>query len=123
MYQSDPTQRIKLQELFLSSHFLFVPTLAECFGIVFAEAQAFALPPVSNAVHAVPSVVKHKETGMLFYELSPARHYTEKILECFDDREAYETMCIKARQRYQTSLNWDNTANIIALAIEQKLAA
>jgi glycosyltransferase involved in cell wall biosynthesis len=38
---------------------------AEGFGLVFAEAQAMALPVVSNAVGGIPEAVAHGETGLL----------------------------------------------------------
>lgn len=35
----------------------------ETFGVVFAEAQAMKLPPVSFAVGGIPEVIRHNETG------------------------------------------------------------
>jgi len=46
LHRNDPGQKATLIGLFEESHFLIVPTSAECFGVVFAEAQAFELPPI-----------------------------------------------------------------------------
>lgn len=40
----------------------------ETFGVVFAEAQAMQLPPVSFAVGGIPEVIRHGETGYLAAE-------------------------------------------------------
>ena len=123
LYQSDPEQSAKLAELFLRSHFLIVPTLAECFGIVFAEAQAFGLPPISRAVHAVPSIIANHETGMLFDRDAPAANYTQQILTLLANPEGYRSMAQRARLRFEDRLTWDRTAESIVAAIRTHLNA
>ena len=112
-----------LSRLFLESHFLIVPTTAECYGIVFAEAQAHALPPISRSVHALPSVVLDRETGILIDKDAPASAYVERILEVYSDRSAYRAMAIRARDRYEQALNWDATAGEIVRIISGSLAS
>jgi glycosyltransferase involved in cell wall biosynthesis len=126
LYQSDPEQSAKLAELFLRSHFLIVPTLAECFGIVFAEAQAFGLPPISRAVHAVPSIIcdgaNGDQTGMLFDRHAPSADYTQRVLTLLDNPEAYRAMAQQARLRFEQRLTWDRTAEAIIAAIRATLS-
>ena len=117
LYQTDPVQSATLAELFLRSHFLLVPTLAECFGIVFAEAQAFAVPPISRAVHALPSVVLDGQTGLLFPPDAHAAAYLPRIQALLDDPAAYLALAAAARQRFQQELTWDATALHILNAI------
>ena len=123
MRQSDPAENAALAELFLWSHFLIVPTVAECFGIAFAEAQAFGLPPISRAVDALPSVIVDGETGLLFDRSAPASEYVERILALMADRSAYEAMALRARLRFEELLNWDQTAAGIVRGISAALAA
>lgn len=120
LYQSDPQQSEQLAELFLNSHFLIVPTLAECFGIVFAEAQAFGLPPVSRAVDAVPSIIRDGETGMVFDQNALAIQYSERILALLADTESYRRMARRARLWFEERLTWDRTAESILTAIQQR---
>jgi glycosyltransferase involved in cell wall biosynthesis len=117
LYQSDPEQSARLAELFLRSHFLIVPTLAECFGIVFAEAQAFGLPPVSRAVDAVPSIIRDGETGVLFGLDAEAQAYAERIRELVARPEEYRAMARKAREWFEERLTWERTAEGIVAAI------
>lgn len=123
LYRTDPAQAEVLQELFLGAHFLVVPTMAECYGIVFAEAQAFALPPVSRAVDALPTIIVDGETGLLLDATAPAGAYIERILTLRNDPTAYLRMATAARERYESLLNWDKCAEGIVLQMEAVVAA
>ena len=122
LYQSDPEQSATLAAMFERAHFLIVPTTAECFGIVFAEAQAFALPPISRRVHALPTVIADGETGLLFDRNAPASAYVERILALKAQPEAYRVMAVKARDRFEGLLNWDKTAEEIVRLMDETLA-
>jgi glycosyltransferase involved in cell wall biosynthesis len=120
--QNDPQESAILAELFLRSHFLIVPTTAECFGIVFAEAQAFGLPPISRAVNALPSVILDGETGLLFERDAPPSAYVERIVALMANRSAYEAMAERARRRFEELVNWDATAAEIVRLFSAELA-
>ena len=114
---NNPQDSVVLRNLFLNSHFMLLPTRAECFGLVFAEAQAFALPPVSRSVHAVPSIVLDGETGILEEPDAPASAYVSRILAQIQDRAAYRQMALAGRARFESLLTWEQfaerTVNII----------
>ncbi len=113
-----PEESARLKHLFLHSHFLVVPTRAECFGLVFAEAQAFGLPPVSRAVQAVPSIVIDGRTGILEPPDAPAASYGRRILALLHDRTQYRAMAHAARERYQGALTWERFAATAVETIE-----
>ncbi len=120
--RSDAGEAARLRELLLTSHFLVVPTLAECFGLVFAEAQAFALPPVSRAVDAVPSVVIDGETGILQPRADGPERYIERILALLDgDRAGYAAMARAGRERFRSRLNWPAFGRGIVEIVETAL--
>lgn len=116
-----PEQSARLKELFLRSHFLVVPTQAECFGVVFAEAQAFGLPPVARAVHAVPSIVTDGVTGVLGAAEAGAGFYCDRLLGLIQDREAYRRMARAARQRFEGRLTWEQFAARVIETIGRSL--
>ena len=122
LYPSNPDQHAQLTELFLRSHFLLVPTLAECFGIVFADAQAFGLPPISRAVHAVPSIVLNGKTGMLLDRHATADVYVKRILALLSTPDEYRKMSQQAREWFEERLTWDRTAEGILASIRRRLA-
>jgi glycosyltransferase involved in cell wall biosynthesis len=113
-----PEESARLKHLFLHAHFLVVPTRAECFGVVFAEAQAFGLPAVSRAVQAVPSIVIDGVTGILEPADAPAASYGRRILALLRDRAQYRAMARAARDRYQATLTWERFAAKAAETIE-----
>jgi glycosyltransferase involved in cell wall biosynthesis len=119
--RSDPIESEKLRQLFLTSHFLIVPTQAECFGVVFAEAHAFGLPAVSRSVHAVPSIIQDGETGIIQGTADPASKYVDRILSIAKDRDAYLKMAYAARARYEAKLNWQSFADVMASQMESAL--
>jgi glycosyltransferase involved in cell wall biosynthesis len=119
LYQGDPDESVVLAELFSKSHFLLVPTTAECFGIVFAEAQGFALPPVSRAIGALPTVVDDGRSGLLLSSDAPPSAYVERMLDLHSRPDAYRAMATEARNRYEQVLTWDRTAEAIVTAIRE----
>jgi glycosyltransferase involved in cell wall biosynthesis len=125
--RGDSIESEKLRQLFLTSHFLIVPTLAECFGVVFAEAHAFCLPAVSRNIHAVPSIIQDGKTGLVLGKNDPVSTYVERILTVAKDRETYLKMAFAARARYEAHLNWQSFAETIVdqmrLAVEQGASA
>lgn len=117
----DVKQSETLKNLFLKSHFMIVPTQAECFGLIFAEAQAFGLPTISRRVQAVPSIVLDDETGILESADAPAQRYVERILGVIQDRQRYKQIAIAARDRFEKLLNWEKFAENVVEAITRNL--
>jgi len=118
---NDPRESAFLKGLFLNSHFLVVPTQAECFGIVFAEAHAFGLPAVSRAVQAVPSIVVDGETGILEPAGAPASAYARRILALVRDRDRYRLMARAARARFEAKFTWERFAARVVETIAEAL--
>ena len=117
LYQDVPAERARLHELFLRSHLLLVPTKAECFGIAFAEAQAFGLPPVSRDIQALPSVVVDGETGLLMPPDAKADAYAERILGLTGDWPGYLAMAERGIERAAKVTSWDAMAESIVRVI------
>ena len=44
-------------QLLMESHFLVIPSMAECYGLAFAEASSFGLPSLATRVGGIPTVV------------------------------------------------------------------
>jgi len=105
--KTNEVERSRLSSILLQSHFLLLPTRAECFGLVFAEASAYALPSVSHAVGGVPSAVLHDRTGLLLPADAGADAYCDALQPLLHDRDRYAAMCVEAYRDYATRLNWD----------------
>ncbi|MCD6038639.1 MAG: mshA 1 [Gammaproteobacteria bacterium] len=106
----------KITRLLQESHFLFVPSRAECYGIVFAEANAFGLPCLTSYVGGIPTVVKDHINGMTFALDASTEAYCDYILKLVENYHEYEKLALSAFHEYQTRLNWNiATQSVIQL--------
>ena len=97
----------RLAKLYARSHFLVLPSDAEVFGLVHAEAAAFGVPSVATRTGGVPTVVVDGETGILDDPGAAAESYAGRILALMKDRPRYEVMARAAAARSASMLNWD----------------
>jgi len=104
--KSTPQGQTRLIELFAESHFFILPSKAEKFGIVFAEAAALATPSVATAVGGIPTVIKDGANGFVFDPTVPAIKWAQRIAAVLGVPANYRDLCIRARQEYESRLNW-----------------
>lgn len=100
------TEFEKLQHYLLTSHFLFVPSKAECYGIVFCEAAAYGLPVISTDTGGISSIVENGVNGILLEENSTKFDYAKQIELLINHPEKIELMSKNARLKYDNELNW-----------------
>jgi glycosyltransferase involved in cell wall biosynthesis len=105
-----------LRRLLIDSHFFLLPTQAECFGIVFAEASAFCLPSFATNVGGVSSVVREGINGYTFALDAPPEVYAGRIIELHEQPKRYRDLAESAYQDYCKRLNWESAG---ALAVEK----
>ncbi len=111
--------RDRIAGLFGSAHFLVLPTLADCLGLVFCEANAFGVPAMANDVGGVGEVVKPGINGDLFPADAPASDWAERIASVFADQSAYKAMAARSRVQFEERLNWDVAASSIKSHLEE----
>jgi glycosyltransferase involved in cell wall biosynthesis len=100
-------------DAFREAHFLILPTLADATPVVFSEAQAFGVPPISYEVGGVGGAITHGETGLLLPPGAPAEQFAKEIRRCVDDPKLYETLSRGSREHYLQRANWNNWARLI----------
>ncbi len=118
-----PEQAAALDRLFEEAHLLFLPTRAECYGIVFAEAATRGLPSVSIATGGVPSVVRDGETGILLPPGATAANHADAIAALAADPARYASMSAAALVDAAQRLNWAVWASEVAAIVKRRLAA
>jgi glycosyltransferase involved in cell wall biosynthesis len=105
-----PQQRKQLDELFLNSNFFILPTRAECYGIVFCEANAFGLPVFTTDVGGIPTIINNGRNGYMLPLSASGEDYANLIGEKFSDKGVYENLVRSSREEYDMRLNWDKWA-------------
>ena len=78
----------------------------EPFGLVIAEAFARGTPVIATRVGALPEMVEHNQTGLLF-EPGDARALAESVRALFADRPRLESMRAAARRAFERRLTAD----------------
>lgn len=96
----------KLEKIYRESHFLLLPTRADCTPIVFAEANAFGVPCITTYIGGIPTVVKDDINGKMFSVEQPLRDACDYILNNINEFSKYENLALSSFNEYQTRLNW-----------------
>ena len=105
-----PAELAQLQTLIGSAHFLIVPSLAEAFGAVFAEASSFGTPSLARRVGGVDSVVAEGINGHLFDRHASAAVYCETIEGLWSDPERYRALARSSFRHFRDHLTWTCSA-------------
>lgn len=105
--KANPEQKVKLEHLLADSHFLVVPSKAEAFGVVFAEASAWAIPSFSFHVGGITTAVKNGLNGKLFSPAAGTVDFANHLSELFTNKNRYRDLALSSFNEYQTRLNWD----------------
>ena len=105
-----PDELAQLQTLIGSAHFLIVPSLAEAFGAVFAEASSFGTPSLARRVGGINSVVTDGLNGYLFDRHASAVVYCDTIERLWNDPEQYRDLALSSFQLFNERLTWTYSA-------------
>lgn len=109
----------QLAKLIARAHFLLMPSIAECFGIVYAEASSLGVPSLARNVGGVPSAVRDGVNGHLLPLAAPAVDYARMILAYMVDRPAYEELARSSYAHYRRHLNWSVAGNALMEALHE----
>lgn len=98
-----------MNHLFSSSHFMFLPTRADCTPVVFSEAMAFGVPCISTKTGGIPTIIRNGVNGYCIDPQSQSvpQSFADTIFAVFKDKQAYEKLALGALQDSRTRLNWD----------------
>ena len=102
----DSEDSLLINNLFMRADFFIVPSYAECYGLVFAEAQSYGIPCISFDSQGIPGVVAHGKTGLIFSRDDTAQFIAEKVIQLLKDKTAYLEMAMAARIKFSKQLNW-----------------
>ena len=104
--KSTEAGKAKIQKLLMESHFLILPTLADCTPIVFCEANSLGVPCLSTTVGGVPTMVHNDINGRLFDPSADITHYCDYITNLFTNYSSYQDLARSAFHEYESRLNW-----------------
>jgi len=100
--------------LFKEAHFLLVPSKADGFGIVYAEAASFGVPSLAYAIMGVTESVKDGVTGKLLPEVASAEDFANLILNLWNNKDEYKQLSEHAYNYAAENFDWVRNTQIIA---------
>jgi glycosyltransferase involved in cell wall biosynthesis len=108
----------QITTLLRESHFLFVPSRAEAYGIVFCEANAYGLPCLTSYIGGISTIVKDNINGMTFSLDAEPKVFCKYIMELMQDYTRYEELALSAFHEFETRLNWETAVKTVKTLIQ-----
>jgi glycosyltransferase involved in cell wall biosynthesis len=97
----------RIEQLLSNSHFLILPSLADCTPVVYSEANSFGLPCITTNVGGIPTIIKNEINGKLFSLNADVLEWCEYISNSFTDKAKYNALCMSSFGEYENRLNWN----------------
>jgi len=110
-----------LDRLFSQSHFLILPSKAECYGVVFAEASSFGLPSLSNNIGGIPTAIAYGKNGWTVDPVDDISTYTEIIAATIRNKDLYLLHSLLSFKEYTDRLDWRVSGRIALECINDLL--
>ena len=101
-------EREQLKKIYSNMNFLLLPTVAECAGIVFAEASGYGIPSITYDTGGIGTYVIDGINGFKLPKGSDYLKFADCIEKCIKEKKLYERLCSEAKKYYALSLNWDS---------------
>ncbi len=116
--KNSPAGRKGLNAIYARSHFLIVPSLAEAYGLVFAEAGAFGVPSLATDVGGIPSIIGNDVNGRLFSLHDPADRYADYICALWREPARYQSLALRSAQEARERFSWEVSAPAVTAIFE-----
>ena len=119
--KNNPEEAEQIFNFLKHSHFMFMPTRADCTPISFCEAASYGLPVISTDTGGVAAVVESGETGILLPMEASATLYANQIELLLQHPERIRTLSQNAREKYEKELNWSVWGKEMKQVVEKNL--
>jgi glycosyltransferase involved in cell wall biosynthesis len=96
----------KINNLITESHFLILPTTADCSPHVLAEANSFGVPCITTNIGGISTIIKTDINGIIFDKQAEIIDYCQYISTFFTNYKRYQELALSAFREYQLRLNW-----------------
>jgi glycosyltransferase involved in cell wall biosynthesis len=118
----DPAGRQRLAALYARAHFVIGPSVAESYGIAFAEACCYGVPVLAANTGGVATVIHDGVSGYLLPPGAPGDAYARIALGIAEDPLEYRRLALGAHREYETRLNWDAAGARVRQLIKAHIA-
>ena len=109
----------RIERLFSQSHFLLLPTKADCTPVVFSEANSFGVPVISTNVGGISTVIKDDVNGRIFSLNSDLTEWCNYIYATFCNKQRYYELCVSSFGEFQNRLNWNSAGESVMKLLKE----
>ena len=102
-----------LARLYTTSDFLILPSKAEGFGVVIAEANAFGLPALTTNVGGMRTAVRDGENGRAFEPALFVQECSDYVFQVLSATGRYHELCASSFEEYSNRLNWNSAVQSV----------
>jgi glycosyltransferase involved in cell wall biosynthesis len=122
--KSQEDDKRRYHDIMNKSHFLVLPTVADCTPMVFAEANAYGMPVITTRTGGIPSLIRVNENGYLLPEEADGAAYADVVVRnFFEDPDRYRSVVKSSRERYEQALTWENWGACLERFVDRRLSA
>lgn len=104
--KADQQGRQTIRRLYAESHFLLIPSRADCAPAAVREASAYGVPSVASDVGGLDTLVRDGSNGQVFPTGTAATAYADYIAGVFGDAARYRRLALASFAEYEARLSW-----------------
>lgn len=108
--QSEKSTSTVYQQLMAESHILLVPSRADGFGNVYAEAASYGIPSIAYGIMGITESIKQDITGFTLPEQATPIDFVNTITALWNNKDGYKQLCIAAYHYAAENFDWKNNA-------------
>jgi glycosyltransferase involved in cell wall biosynthesis len=120
--KTDPRDAARLVSLYRDCHVFMLPTVADCYAVVFSEAQALGCPCLTYDVGGTSEAMRDGRCGAVLPPGAGPEAFAERIEAMIGDPDAYSAIAVACRDNFEAYANWtvfvrtimDRTGSILA---------
>jgi len=114
--------RALLDRLFAETHFLLLPSRAECNAVVLAEAGSYGLPCLTTDVGGIPTSIRDGLNGRTFPRDAGPGPYADYAVDVLSRPGEYGRLAASSFEEYTRRLNWSVAGREAARLIREYCA-
>jgi glycosyltransferase involved in cell wall biosynthesis len=107
-------------QILSTSHFLILPTRADCSLLVAMESNSYGMPAITTEVGGVPDVVLDGVNGYCLPLEAEGKAYAELIAEIYADQPRYQQLIESSRKRFDEELSWTKWTELFEQALQKR---
>ncbi len=108
-----------LDRLMAESHFLILPSRADCSPVVIPEASSFGLPTLATRVGGIPTAIQDGKNGQTFAPADGPEKYCDTIERFMSSKQEYNELALSSFREYSERLNWSSAGREMHSLIQE----